>query len=1660
MNLYTLSGAAGGSYTTPRITYGQTQTPINSAEPYTADTQPQYDNENWAVHGAKLLAAAPLDVIDSMAAIIPGVERGTVNDAVYDSIGLPGVAQYVRANQGGVEITSGILGAVTVGAAAEIGAAKLAGSAWFAATGLGRVAQPVINMVSNAERAAQVATLDAAAVGRTLAWYQGENLTAVGARAAVGLAKASVSEAAVIAALHKNTMIWSDDMSSNIFWAGVGLVGGTGLSALRGRGNVLRWANSEAVRNTFADAADPHGFERLATETPISGAPRQFSTTKLSSTYTTLMLNARSDDSLASSTAAAGGQTPTIQRNAIQLKTTEEANRVLQAITGKGDSQLPGSGFSVDSMAGQQILETAHNDPTVLLGASSVASLKQVDGDVDLALKNRKAGVDALKASSDPVEVQKGLRLEQQQPLVLLNNTLMTTEDAKPFLAHEPQKMTFTGGPGVSEVRFESPFSGKKYIVQQDGSFNGNWMLTPIQDLLHLRDALAANIQKLRGSRIIVTLPANPSFHQIDYALELHAAGGDVDFLTHAGFSTPEAAQMASLSKKAALATPMPTLGPQERFRLNLPMQTSSERISDPSGATLKSVINQAGRPGVTLDAIQALRIQMQRTFDVTQNIHANGTVTGDLFGFNISTEKPGKWMDPVLGFYDDTTGASWHRWNLGDSIAEDKAVRLNGIINTPGAVFASGVTKAIVADPAIADIQTMSGLADSQLGGTANAVAASASQVLTQGMRFRNTPALRAAQALRRVINRVTETTVDAVLTTLAPHTNALSSIAGSRSKVLLHSYLSAAGGWDIKNTGFATIQGGTHGGNLTAFVLAETDNNAQRLGRNVIPGETLRNADGTEVVLDDTANAARVQLEDALKGLLTERNAVRVARGQEPVNFKGFFVPPPSTAGKKVGFTLDANNRVVPGMAVVAASDEEFTAKLAAVNARMQPGQRFMTKEEIALHEDIWDQAQMDFIDPTQMAAPAGQQRGGIFGPTIDPKAYENALQYIKHGYEQVANGVVRTTFDGQLRTARIRSAASAVAGTQTAGVTDVWQTFDQTLMGRPGSTAAEPRGLTGVLQSADKWADNAVSAVWPALTVSGDHLRNLANMAGLNRFSKTATFADLTNELGPHTPFHSAQEYALYTRNIVPPWKTKEMSGHLNRFSAAIILRWLELPNAVMNMTGIVTNMPGLLSAKNVPVVGRVGKINVVDTSKILARGFKRMLSEHSGADWDMMVRNGDTTQDVSEMNQQLALIKGRASWMNVMAGNPSIRELPRTATAAERSKNLLQRKGIEGMVSIMQDTSESLSRRWAHFTGLELADYHGIVGMEARHQFARQIANDAIANYDPLNRPEVYQSAFGSMYGLFTSYAQNYYQRMFRWMEEGDYKALGKSLVAQSMMFGMNGLPGYQQIANLVAGEDDNTTIMDGLYKRLGPATASVVAHGGFNQLTSILSLGHLPAMSLSARGDMNFRSPALDFVGTGVIKLPIGLQIVHDLVGSSFDVVGKMVNGKQPVTAQYAAETLARQMPNRVLHGALSILGANGVDTDVNGNVMADVKSTAESMYRILGFRSGRQQAEIDAYYMNQKALQIDSQRMDGLRTTTRALVRSGNLDRLHEVFEDYMKAGGKPWNYPQWIQGIIKSAPNSRTQNQLLKSMRSPGMQGLAQRIELFTAPF
>lgn len=336
----------------------------------------------------------------------------------------------------------------------------------------------------------------------------------------------------------------------------------------------------------------------------------------------------------------------------------------------------------------------------------------------------------------------------------------------------------------------------------------------------------------------------------------------------------------------------------------------------------------------------------------------------------------------------------------------------------------------------------------------------------------------------------------------------------------------------------------------------------------------------------------------------------------------------------------------------------------------------------------------------------------------------------------------------------------------------------------------------------------------------------------------------------------------------------------------------------------------------------------------------------------------------------------------------------------------------------------------------YYGRRLADIQGITKVDDQLVYAHDVANKVIANYDPRNRQEIFQGALGAPIGLFQSYVVNYYQRLFRMFETRDTKAMASQFVWQSAMFGIQSFGPFWSAANAMffdRGEamEDMT---DSLENRLGTADADVIMHGVVANLPKLFNL--LPGVegvdgaNIYTRGDINVRLP--------VANMPIA-DSIKKMWGGYHQMVDAISETHSTLTTNQIAEIVSNSLGNRPLAGMIEVFGADGYDTDPNGQVISRAENlmSFDTAYRLMGVKSMTQQKDTEAFYANKEANEEQVARQTSLRLSARSNIRAGNFDALPELFVEYVKNGGRREYFTRWINDMMESATESRSQRQL-----------------------
>lgn len=1130
------------------------------------------------------------------------------------------------------------------------------------------------------------------------------------------------------------------------------------------------------------------------------------------------------------------------------------------------------------------------------------------------------------------------------------------------------------------------------------------------------------------------------------------------------------------------------------RVRYNLPKLSAYERgVLGTSEHPIEGLLRGAGDVPdeirkVSLPDLKKAIADYKRIGDI-QPVSAKDIESLSGTSFRFMLDESGKPIKPLLGYARPFAPHEWTKDNIAERMAARK-IQVMGFLAGPNAAPTTqrGAT-AILSSPDFDAASRTHELMETQVQGSLVGAAnqgpwgTAGKSVIAREMRDRDSPIMLAASRLQNMVQTMMRGELKDVSEKAFGDTLAvLDSPRNVKTKLLLNQFHSYRGGWDLawdsetKMTEFA-VRETPDGGVVYAPVLDTTEKNKERwrqfYGTEMPAGQTLVSPNGTEVVLDELGLDIQNRFNLVTERLRQEKNTLNRSQGLREIERVELYTPPPSIQGKFVGFTMGPDNQIIPGGTIITNTQEEFNRQLAELRKSellQTMGNVFRTRDQIQDFASIWDRAQMDMIDPGTTAIQGGKgSRGALSGMNVDVNAFDNALANVRDQFLRHGNDMIEVIMRDQINAAKARANIAGGVTRNRAGFyrdqkyRSIHDMYLENLLGR--SPLSSPGSLAGrFYNTIEGTIDSFLTASAPTLSRTGaaaaDKWQALnAWLDPVKPWSKEPTakrdFESLTAALGEHMPFKSAVEMAEARGLGSAPKQLADLMGVASRFTAAVMLRMLETAMPVMNLAGMVNAMPAVIrhfgpraGESAAEYSARIGhsaniftlpdgrSIGTMDMGKIATRAFSKAWTRDRHPDYAYMVRNGYLTQEVAEFQRQFGSIETKKDWERFMFGDP--------AKAKEGGiKGKFAEKGLIGWMSIATDKSEDFSRSWGHMVGLEIAETLGIKRMAAKHQFAHDIANKMIANYNPHNRPEVFQGAVGSLFGLFQSFIMNYYARMFRYIETKDYRSLATQYATQAGLFGVTTVPGWNEMNNfffdVTDGEGDPTT---GIHERFGQSAGDLIFGGVISNIPKLFGLG---AVDLYSRGDTAVRLPG--------INLPPALTMGTKILQGLGEGIQAFWGDNPALSGTQVAEIVSNMMPNRPIAGMIEQWFASGNDTDNYGQLVVDTKSRMESVYRILGTRSMRQSRELEAFYSNKSAMEEKASKDDILRTATRSAIRAGKFDSLPAIGEQYIQNGGDPRYFRRWLRTQYEAATETRAERQLDDVLNNPQKMDMVMRL-------
>lgn len=790
--------------------------------------------------------------------------------------------------------------------------------------------------------------------------------------------------------------------------------------------------------------------------------------------------------------------------------------------------------------------------------------------------------------------------------------------------------------------------------------------------------------------------------------------------------------------------------------------------------------------------------------------------------------------------------------------------------------------------------------------------------------------------------------------------------------------------------------------------------------------------------VRLDDLAFKGVSAIKDVNDQMFSLSNFWRKLYGRSEITYQNWHVPPVDLSNQYIRFIIhpaEEGGQPVKMMVTGRTADE--------LNRRWaQPGiQDYLKEHPQALAVDygdtetyfnLRDEAFHNMWDMSDPLAQTGKATGASGSPDFQygPHVLNDILGSLEQQTISHSKRTVAALMEDQLRQAAAldRVYKTGPIGPMEKGSPSIYQMYANRMLGISALKASNSPLAIDAKNEAEMW--NGV--LQKAFEAARAFLPNAADRLVASSPGTARDFEDLRKLLGGHLPYSDTAEFINNTYKVGKDLSAEGIAHTLNAVTANLTLRILDAGNGLISILGNLVSMPLVMNAMKRNNYGTQeewlhaqGLFGAAVNDDYIMPNPVRWMSKS--------VQYLFSNEGQRVMDEARAL--GNIRPTMIAAYEALHRPFDGSYTAGARK--------LVNYLSIPSDRGEMASRMWAYTGGYLLAkDAYKIKNAADLHSFANYFADQVIANYRPSQKPLIFQGLFGSPMGLFQTYMYNYYGRMFKYIENRDYRSLAVNYALQGGLFGIDTVPGYQQFNDLYTmstrGDDDP---VDALDRNFGHNTADWIMHGAVSNFPKVF--GAKDGVALYSRMDANQRKmPA--YLSFDIPALNMGENIGKML----WSQVEQILPGGQPST-QRTLEALGTYSASRPIGRMMEL--AAGKSVDQYGNVVnEDTRTWASVISRMLSMRPMLEDQNIKAYSRiatHEAYQQAMNERID---TTIRALMRDPNVSEqrldngLAQAMMDHIKNGGNPMGAAEFLRNAVIASQLTKNEKKLLGILNNP----------------
>ena len=775
------------------------------------------------------------------------------------------------------------------------------------------------------------------------------------------------------------------------------------------------------------------------------------------------------------------------------------------------------------------------------------------------------------------------------------------------------------------------------------------------------------------------------------------------------------------------------------------------------------------------------------------------------------------------------------------------------------------------------------------------------------------------------------------------------------------------------------------------------------------LMPGMTKSELENGYVPLHVSERAATSaqQISDISRHIGAEVNFLREKQGMNPVQLRDFHLPSPELSKENLWIVYNERGKAVATFSGTTpnagkAQAQKFIEEQASKNGRVL---RTHSWDEVQHYHGIYNDDFQQFIDYSDQINQSGARISGkLFNPELDngDGTLNLMVGTLSDNMTRLTNRARAALFEPQINQARLMHQANARASNEMS----IWERYVNTIYGGQAQT---PRSAVGsVYRSVETVFDQALNSMVDRYGItagaqSNDDFKSMAQKSVLNYSAKE--YEQYKAQVPDLDIFGSAEKYLRDTHKIVTPPSLRKLLRDANSVSGTLMYRFLDAGSALLNLSSVMTNAA--------PVI----------------RATRRLKGESLD---DYARRTGIYTSEVATGHRTLNPVKALTTTLHKWQ-TPEFQQVLKEAEAMGMfqpefvAMNRILNEPMETIASSklrrftdaaswLADNSEMLSRKLSWGLGYNIAtDMHGMQRKDAM-LFALRFENEMIGDYRPQNRPQIFQGAIGLPLGMFQTYMFNYYRRMFGYLERKDLSSLASQYASQASIFGLSSVPGWDVFSEFFYNNyDGSVNPVDAIQTNFDSDFADLVLYGSMSSIPKLMGLGD--GMSFYTRGNANFSAPPTPFTPE---RAPIW-NFASTIMEGSRKTIDQFKMGGQ-FTPEQTAEILATFSVNRPIQGLIEL--GLGYETDRRGQIIEhNTRDTLGVVARLFSTNKLATQKTKEVMWRIRGQELAQREVRTRLRDSVRAMVRSGSMsgDNLRQALVDYVKSGGNPEYFPQFM---------------------------------------